>query len=353
MSLAQKVFVLNIITNYLPILLTAFVYVPFGDDIVPWLRASIQKRLGSPAVQKLAYKPFAADHDKLRNEVIALTVTGQIWGFFEENILPYIRHKLQGWYRDFRRARTHDGSMLLTVVRDEPDEADLLARARDEATLDQYNVHEDVAEIVLQFGHLALFSPVWPVLAAGFLLNNWVEVRSDFAKICIEHRRPAPARADGIGPWVGALEFLAWAGSISTAAIVHLFGAEGAAAGSTWWSLAATVFVSEHVLLAVRALVRFALRSAGSEQIRRERDVRYANRRRHLDEMEAHRQAGLALSVAERERRRTVLAAGGEAFWTRQAREGAGVEVGVGLIERVKRAEESRGEGGGKGVKKE
>jgi len=30
MSLTQKIFLLNIITNYLPILLTAFVYVPYA-----------------------------------------------------------------------------------------------------------------------------------------------------------------------------------------------------------------------------------------------------------------------------------------------------------------------------------
>lgn len=56
--------------------------------------------------------------------------------------------------------------------------------------------------------------------------------------------------------------------------------------------------------------------------------MRYAHRRRHLDEMEANRQAGLALSVAKSERWRTVLAAGGEAFWTRQAREGRVLRLG-------------------------
>ena len=36
-SMTQKVFVLNFITSYMPIILTAFVYVPFAEVLVPYL----------------------------------------------------------------------------------------------------------------------------------------------------------------------------------------------------------------------------------------------------------------------------------------------------------------------------
>ncbi len=45
MSRTQKIFVLNFITNYLPIFLTAFVYVPFGDSVIPYLETLIYSRL--------------------------------------------------------------------------------------------------------------------------------------------------------------------------------------------------------------------------------------------------------------------------------------------------------------------
>ena len=38
MSRTLKIFILQSITNYLPILLTAFVYVPYGKTIIPVLR---------------------------------------------------------------------------------------------------------------------------------------------------------------------------------------------------------------------------------------------------------------------------------------------------------------------------
>ncbi|GAO19187.1 hypothetical protein UVI_02063570 [Ustilaginoidea virens] len=330
MSLTQKVFVLSIITNYLPILLIAFIYVPFGDDIVPHIKQPLQRILPASFADKLVFRAFRADADRLRNQVIALTVTGQLSDFFEENILPLIKYKLSDWYRDYRRAYTK-GTMLLTLTSDDPDEASFLKRVRNQATRSKYNVQDDIAEIVLQFGYLALFSPVWPLISMGFLVNNLIELRSDFAKICFEHQRPAPTRSDGIGPWVTALETLTLLGSISTAAIVHLFGTDSVGGGS-WSTLPVTIFVSEHALLILRALTRWIFERYGSEQIRRERNERYARRLHHLEQIEHNKQAGLNLSPAERERRKSVLVLGSDSFWTKQLEDGSSAAAGLSLI---------------------
>ncbi|KAH6888396.1 calcium-activated chloride channel-domain-containing protein [Thelonectria olida] len=336
MSLTQKVFVLNMCTNYLPILLTAFIYVPFGDDVVPKLEGILSAVLNSVG-QKFTHVEFRVDSGRLRDEVIALTVTGQLSSFFEENILPLLKHKLAGWYRDYREARSKE-TTLRSIVPDDPSEAEFLARCRNEATLAEYNVQEDISEIVLQFGYLALFSPVWPIIPIGFLINNWIELRSDFAKICIEHQRPAPVRADGIGPWIHSLDALTWLGSISTAAIVHLFSTNKFG-NDSWAMLPVTVFISEHVLLLLRVLVRSILQQAGSDRIRDDQNQRYANRVQYLEEMEANKRAGVGLTVAERERRKSVLVTGSDAFWTKQVEEGSSEAYGVNLIKQVKRCE--------------
>lgn len=339
MSLTQKIFVLNIVTNYLPILLTAFVYVPFGDDVIPYLEAIIG-RVSLKMGKKFQHTTFQADSDRLRNEVIALVVTGQLSGFFEENILPFVKHKCSSWWREIRRLRSAD-SMLMSVVRDDLDEADFLKRARTQSTLPKYDVQEDIAEIVLQFGYLALFSPVWPLIPLGFLVNNWIELRSDFLKICIEHQRPAPVRTDGIGPWIYSLDLLTWLGSISTAAIVHLFGSSHLGTGG-WCALPITIFISEHIFLAFRSLVRFSLEKIGSEQIRKERNQRYATRVKRLEELEANKQQGLGLSVAERERRKSMRATGSDVLFTKQVEDGKSAAVAAGLVKRVKLVDESR-----------
>ncbi|WKT50333.1 hypothetical protein QSH57_015281 [Fusarium oxysporum f. sp. vasinfectum] len=340
MSLTQKVFVLNMFTNYLPIFLTAFIYIPFGGTVVPKLENFLSAAFASVG-KKFVHQPFHLDADRLRNEVIALTVTGQLSGFFEENIVPMLKHKFSDWYRDYRRARSK-GDMLLAVVKDDPEETAFLSRVRNEAILPKYNVQDDIAEIVLQFGYLALFSPVWPIIPMGFLINNWIELRSDFAKISLEHQRPAPVRSDGIGPWIYSLEALTWLGSICTAAIVHLFSADkiGNTLGN-WATLPVTVFISEHVLLLLRSLVRFTLQQIGSERIREDYNQRYANRVKYLEELETKKQqSGLAVREAHRERRKSVLVMERDPFWTKQVHDGATELAGVTLIQQVKRNEQ-------------
>ncbi|KAL7785510.1 calcium-activated chloride channel domain-containing protein [Trichoderma ceciliae] len=341
MSLTQKIFVLSIITNYLPILLTAFIYVPFGNQIFPWLEGHIV-RFAPSIGNRLTELPFRLDADRLRHEVITLTVTGQISSFFEENILPLIKHKMSGWYREYRRVYTKD-TILISMVTDDDDEVQFLAQRRNEATLESYNVQDDIAELVLQFGYLALFSPAWPLIPLGFLINNWVELRSDFAKICIEHQRPAPYRAEGIGPWIVSLEILVWLGSISSAAIVHLFSSDGLLGGS-WSTLPLTIFISEHILLALTSLARVIFQRFGSEQLRRERSEEYARRLAILKEIEEHKRDGEHMDVRERERRKSLLITGNESFWTKQVEDGASAAAGMKLITLARKWGESNGE---------
>jgi anoctamin-10 len=61
------------------------------------------------------------------------------------------------------------------------------------------------------------------------LLNNLLEIRADAFKITVHQRRPVPVRSDTIGPWLSALEGLAWAAALTNAALVYLFRPQSAA----------------------------------------------------------------------------------------------------------------------------
>jgi anoctamin-10 len=345
MSLTQKIFVLNSITNYLPILLTAFVYVPFGDQIVPLLQNVIDVALGA---QNRSNVVFRADPNRLRNEVIALTMTGQVSSAIEELALPWLKTQMKQWWRDRQasRAQNRSSDSYETPTAEDPAETRFLRRTRRQALRPSYNVQEDIAEMVIQFGYLALFSPVWPLIPIGFFINNWIELRSDFLKICVEYQRPHPTRSEGIGPWVASLESLTWLGSVSSAAIVHMFGSQrflGEYLGlSTWASLPITVLISEHIFMGFRAAVRFTLWRIGSEQTRKERAERYAKRKKYLDELEATANKKSHLDVKERERRKSVRINAADIFWTKQAEVGASAEAGVSIIKALKSAQKER-----------
>lgn len=155
-AMIQKIFVLNFITSYLPIFLTAFVYVPFGSIVVPYLD-----------VFSLATKPFAENEEqlkapkvgnfeinpgRLRKQVIYFTVTAQIVNLALETLVPYVKRKVFHKYQEVKtqRASKSGGAMPAANANDPPGEEAFLARVRNEAELDVYDVTTDLREMVIQ-----------------------------------------------------------------------------------------------------------------------------------------------------------------------------------------------------------
>ena len=291
----SKLFVINFIVSYLGIFLTAFVYVPFGSVIVPYL--DVFNLTAGPATSSEkpldnAIRNFSINPARLRKQVIYFTVTAQIVNFGLETVVPLIKQRGMKKYKQYQNERqaSKGGSTHTAALNDAPDEAAFLERARHEAALPAYDVADDLREMVVQFGYLALFAVVWPLVPCSFLVNNWIELRSDAVKITAEMRRPDPLRRDGIGPWLDALGFLAWFGSVTTAALVYMFsgtggaGPDGTPASIQGWALLLTIFFSEHLYLLVRWCVRLVISKMDTEDMRRERAERYMFRKRYFDE---------------------------------------------------------------------
>ncbi|AEO55360.1 hypothetical protein MYCTH_40920, partial [Thermothelomyces thermophilus ATCC 42464] len=294
-AFVQKVFVINFITSYLGIFLTAFVYVPFGKILVPYLdvfKLTVQRFTAEG--QPLPTMDWKINPDRLTRQVIYLTVTAQIVNFATEIVVPYAKRKL---FRTVERVQSELSDkggaaerQKKRQQRDQPEEAAFLERVRDEAELDEYDVAIDYREMVVQFGYLSLFSVVWPLTACSFLVNNWIEARSDAMKIAANCKRPIPWRADSIGPWLGALGFLSWMGSLTSAALVFLFkNGTGGLDGSPWdirgWALLLSILFAEHAYLLVQLVVRNVIRKLDSPGLQKERSERYAIRKRLLERM--------------------------------------------------------------------
>lgn len=182
-AFVRKIFVINCITSYLPIFLTAFVYVPFGKVLVPYLdvfQITAQHLTGDVKADAIAHKAaaFQVNTHRLTQQVIYFTVTAQIVNFLTEAIVPYVKRKVFKAVKD-----VSEDLAKKEQIKDLPEEAAFLERVRNEATLDVYDVTIDYREMVVQFGYLSLFSVVWPLTACSFLVNNWVEARSDAMKI--------------------------------------------------------------------------------------------------------------------------------------------------------------------------
>ena len=297
-ALTQKIFVINFITSYLPVFLTAFVYVPFAHSIVPHL--DIFHVTVRPFVSKkdaiTTRTEFNIDPSRLKKQVIYFTVTAQAVNFAQETIVPMLKQRGLQKYKEYKKrqgklesdSNTDEKKAPEVSFEDAPEEAQFLKRVRNEVEMEDYDVTDDLREMCIQFGYLALFSPVWPLVPVSFLVNNWVELRSDFFKICMECKRPSPQRADTIGPWLDSLGFLSWVGSITSAALVYMFsngheGPNGQPTSIKGWALLLTIFFCEHIYLLVRYAVRATIAKMEPPNVRQERTERYLLRKRFLE----------------------------------------------------------------------
>ncbi|KAK4666949.1 hypothetical protein QC763_304780 [Podospora pseudopauciseta] len=356
-SFVQKIFVLNFITSYLGIFLTAFVYVPFGKILVPYLdvfQLTAQKFTveGKP----LPTKEWVINPDRLRKQVIYFTVTAQIVNFATEVIVPYAKRRIFKTVEKVQMEVKGEKGAGVEWPKDADEEHKFLKRVREEAELEQYDVTIDYREMVIQFGYLSLFSVVWPLTGCSFLVNNWIEARSDAMKIAANSQRPIPWRADSIGPWLNALGFLSWLGSITSAALVYLFNKSGGGqlgVGSVWdipgWALLLAILCSEHVYLGVQFVVRGVIKRLDSPGLQKERAERFAMRKELLERMveeevvSAQAEKGVGVrdgekitrEVLEEEARQHSGLGPEKVFWLRQRGAGESVEVGRGLIQLV------------------
>jgi len=244
--------------------LSAFVYVPFGAQLMRIVQSFVSDKVDGPSLEG---KLFRIDHsgsggehviqglkgERLKNQVFAYLVTNQVINLGVEVVLPLVKKGIQE-FRSGRGKETMVGgpagmSSKMKKKRVEwedektasgmsDDDRAFLDDIRTEVTLPEYQLFGDYSEMITQFGYVVLWSPCWPLAPLMALLNNWLELRSDAFKIASLGRRPIPSRTDTIGAWLESLSFITWLGALTNAALVFLFNPHtGTFASSTSHSL--------------------------------------------------------------------------------------------------------------------
>ncbi|KZV98738.1 DUF590-domain-containing protein [Exidia glandulosa HHB12029] len=288
-ALTIKVFALSGVVAYLGLALSAFVYVPFGEQVMTYVHAYVASPSAtneSKATPTFAQAQFGRglsdahgrlDAGRLQKQMFAYMVTNQIIGVFLEVALPMVLRGVQA-----ARSAGLRRALKSTHVRADDDESEkaFLEDVRRQVSLPDYTVFADYAEMVTQFGYVVLWSTIWPLAPVMAFLNNWLELRGDAFKISKNFRRPIPARRDTVGPWLEALAFIAWLAALTNAALVYMFHPAaphpadvhiGTAptqhtahvSQSSAWDLATPVLLialsSSHGFFAARVLVRHVL----------------------------------------------------------------------------------------------
>ncbi|KAI1319359.1 hypothetical protein EDD11_004225 [Mortierella claussenii] len=275
--LVQKLFIFKVLNSYLSILLTAYVYIPFGPHVIGRLQA-----------YGLPFATVAIEPRMLQDRLQAFMISNQVISFFSETILPWATRRLMKGavviQKEVAEVFTQDDNSTADktggLVGQDPEHVKrFLKSVQAQVELPVYDVNEDYGEMVDQFGYITLFSVIWPLTSLCAFINNWIELRSDAAKICFHTRRPLPSRTDSIGPWIENLEHLTWFSSLTNASILYLFRGSMAhhqhqhldnsvlsesSNSSLQFStsiLLLCLLASEHVYLGLRWIVRTVLES--------------------------------------------------------------------------------------------
>ncbi|KAI1296792.1 Anoctamin-10 [Halotydeus destructor] len=147
----------------------------------------------------LFYIAFFEGHMcKLHEQLAALLITRQVIGNINEALWPLASHAFK--FSPSMPTKKYANS-------------DKVSQAEIEAALERYeSTFDDHLEMFIQFGHIVMFSPVFPLASVCALLNNIVEIRSDAFKLCICLQRPfAGPKVKDIGHWHFAYDCLVYA----------------------------------------------------------------------------------------------------------------------------------------------
>lgn len=217
-SLTIKTFSMSAIVAYLGLALSAFIYVPFGEEVMTFVHAYLYRsKHGSDTWLSSLYSVFSPNATtealkatgtatpsnggksmwvadglsarnklsatRLQDQMFAFTVTNQVVNTFLEIGLPYVLRAVESMRNGRgltlaapaagagngsgkkKRVMFEDQDVAL-INANEEEEREFMERVRREVALPDYTLFADYSEMVTQFGYVALWSTIWP-LAPG------------------------------------------------------------------------------------------------------------------------------------------------------------------------------------------
>ncbi|KAF5093737.1 hypothetical protein D0Z00_003895 [Geotrichum galactomycetum] len=287
-SFTQKLFSLSFLTSSGGLLLTAYLYLPFGhllkphvDNITIFCQSWVSNHFASP-------ERFEVNSNRLQQQVLYLMGTAQVIKFAVSTVLPYVQRKT---FSQAQRITSKEANPF----NDDPEEVAFLEEVREQAKEPEHSVQPEYQEMVLQFSHIMLYGVVWPLAPLAALINNWIELRGDAVKICVDMRRPIPSRAESIGPWLLDLKIITWLASIVMSSLLAMFAdthaefsmrsVEGLSlVNSSLWKVLAFIIVFEHGYFIWSFAVSFVVGQLSNKNQIKDKQARHYLRKISLQE---------------------------------------------------------------------
>jgi len=151
----QKVFIFNALTSYMSILLTAYIYIPFGPQVISTFQS-----------YGLSFSSATVEPTMLQSRLKAFMITTQAVSLVTETIVPWATRRALGRATAIQGSNKNEASSIWNDE-DSAEARHFLKRVEKQADLPVYDVNEDYAEMVLQ-----VQSPLLPALSSLHAMWN-------------------------------------------------------------------------------------------------------------------------------------------------------------------------------------
>jgi anoctamin-10 len=228
-----KQFVLNFLTSYIPLIITSFIYLPFAHLIEPELqtiRSKIDENVNQSAfyykylIQLKKSEDFKINQQRLSTQYFYFIFTNQIIQLILKYAVPFLLNEGPKLYQKFINDKYKLTKSTFKPI-DDPKESEWLNKIRDQEKLPTYDVNDDYRSLIIQYGYLIIFGPVWPLAPVVSLIFNSITLKLDSLKLTSGKffKPPIPVRVDSIYPWNYAIFGLTWIGSIISPLITMFY----------------------------------------------------------------------------------------------------------------------------------
>lgn len=229
-SVLAKMFIFNCLAAYSPLLITSFIYLPIGYCLNRHL-ASIKTFIGNFATS-YHYVPniptldseYKVNNKRLSSQIFYFMVINQVIVITTEFVIPIIVAKFSTITFIAKILGTPASTKTFTTKEvDNSEDHEFLEIVRAEIFKPQASIDDDYRQMVIQYGFLMLFGPVWTLGALCCFVFGLLEQEGDYMKYIKFAQAPVPSRSESSQPWISFMRYLLVVGSFVSIAITLMY----------------------------------------------------------------------------------------------------------------------------------
>lgn len=229
-SLLIKMFIFNCLASYSPLLITAFVYLPLGYAVDPYLQTLEALLTQSRSVYSyipnipILHSEFKVNNLRMSTQIFYFMVTNQIVATLTEFVVPIVLSRILSIPKIASLLGTPISTKEIDLLKiDDKKEHEYLNLVRENFNKPEVSIDDDYKQHIIQYGFLMLFGPVWTLGALCCLIFGLIQQEGDYLKYIKLSKPVFPNRSESSQPFILFMRILLIVGSFVSMAITLMY----------------------------------------------------------------------------------------------------------------------------------